>query len=118
MPRVLVTLVESQAADAPHIETLRQAGLDVAFPPAGTSLRDPRALVDSLRGIQAVLASIEPYTREVLGASELRVVARCGVGYDSVDVAAANEFQIVVMNCSLHPMSSASICPARPKRPV
>lgn len=98
MPRVLVTLFESQAGNAPHLKILRQAGLDIVFPPAGVSLQDPGALVGALQGIQAVLASIEPYTREVLGASELRVVARCGAGYDSIDLDAANDFRIIVTN--------------------
>lgn len=59
-------------------------------------MKDPATLVEQLRGIDAVIASVEPYHREVLAAGRLRVVARNGVGYDSVDVAAASELGIAV----------------------
>jgi phosphoglycerate dehydrogenase-like enzyme len=44
------------------------------------------------------VAGSEPYTREVLvEASDLRAIARCGVGYDAVDVAAATDRGVAVL---------------------
>jgi phosphoglycerate dehydrogenase-like enzyme len=49
-----------------------------------------------LDGIDAVLASTEPYTPAVVAEAKVRVIARCGVGFDSVDVPAATANNIVV----------------------
>jgi phosphoglycerate dehydrogenase-like enzyme len=79
-----------------YSEILAEAGFEVVYPPAGHDLSQRDTLDRVLAGIDAVVASTEPLTREVLAASQLRVVARSGVGYDSVDVAAASELGIVV----------------------
>jgi phosphoglycerate dehydrogenase-like enzyme len=50
----------------------------------------------ALRDVDAMLASTDPLNRDVLAGSTLRVVARQGVGYDSVDVSAATDLGIVV----------------------
>jgi D-3-phosphoglycerate dehydrogenase len=52
-----------------------------------------------LDGKDAVLAGADNFSREVLAAEEskdLKIVSRWGVGYDSVDLAAATEKGIVV----------------------
>ncbi|NEW90737.1 phosphoglycerate dehydrogenase [Rhodopseudomonas sp. BR0M22] len=54
-------------------------------------------LHELLAGVSGWVVGVAPVTREVLAASpELRVIARRGVGYDNVDVAAAKEFGKVV----------------------
>jgi phosphoglycerate dehydrogenase-like enzyme len=52
----------------------------------------------ALNGIWATVAGSERYSRRVLqSATELRVIARCGVGYDAIDVEAASDFGIAVI---------------------
>ena len=52
-----------------------------------------------MAGASAVVAIIEPYTKEVFdGAPLLRHVARVGVGYDAVDVAEATKHGVLVTN--------------------
>jgi phosphoglycerate dehydrogenase-like enzyme len=80
----------------PYKQTLEQAGFEIIYPPEGVKLTQKPLLQSLLVGIDAILASTEPLTREVLAASQLRVVARAGVGYDSVDVAAASDLGIVL----------------------
>ena len=96
MPRVLVTPVYLNNVEGPYRDLLQAGGLEVQYPPQGLSLKDPAVLIEQLQGADAVLASVEPYSREVLAASSLRVIARSGVGYDSVDVEAASELGIAV----------------------
>ena len=96
MPRVLVTPVYLNDVEGPYRDVLQAGGFEVAYPPEGLSLKDPSVLIEQLQGADAVLASVEPYSREVLAASSLRVIARSGVGYDSVDVEAASELGIAV----------------------
>jgi len=51
----------------------------------------------ALQGVSAALAGSEPYSERVLAANpQLRVVARVGVGYDAVDVAAATARGVAV----------------------
>ncbi len=54
-------------------------------------------LIPLLQDCDAVIASSDPYTTELFAVCpRLKVVSRCGVGYDSVDVAAATEAGIIV----------------------
>jgi D-3-phosphoglycerate dehydrogenase len=96
MPRVLVTPPMWNRRPGQYREILEQAGFEVLYPPADADLAQPAVLRQVLAGMDAVLASTEGLTRAILAESQLRVVARAGVGYDSVDVAAATELGIVV----------------------
>ncbi len=69
-------------------EPMRAAGLEVIHGPARTPA-----------GCAAVVASNECYDAAVFDAlPELRTVARWGVGYDSIDVAAATAAGVIVTN--------------------
>src|SRR5437879_2114237 len=96
MPRVLVVTPFLRKAQHPYRDLLQAAGLEVVFPSEGAKLSDPTALIRQLEGIEAVIASTEPYTPEVLAASRLRVISRTGVGYDAIDVPAATRHGIVI----------------------
>ncbi|MEU8364742.1 phosphoglycerate dehydrogenase [Nonomuraea sp. NPDC048882] len=61
--------------------------------------RDRDELVRLLDGVEGALIANEPMTADVLAAAPaLKAVVRSGVGYDSVDVAAASELGILVSN--------------------
>jgi phosphoglycerate dehydrogenase-like enzyme len=61
--------------------------------------RGAEELITALDGVEGALIANEPMTAEVLGrAPLLRAVVRTGVGYDSVDVAAATRLGISVSN--------------------
>jgi len=54
-------------------------------------------LIQELKGVDAVLAGGERYTSRVIeSAQKLRIIARIGVGYDNVDLAAATRRGIYV----------------------
>jgi phosphoglycerate dehydrogenase-like enzyme len=70
---------------------LAAAGHEIRFPTIEGKQLLEHELAASLGGIDAVLAGSEPYTDAVLSKfPALRVVARCGVGYDTVDIRAAS----------------------------
>jgi D-3-phosphoglycerate dehydrogenase len=96
MPRVLLLTPHLQKLDGPFRDVLRGAGMELVLPPQGANPFDPAALQELLRGIDGVIASTEPYTHEVLRGTSLKVIARTGVGYDAIDVAAATELGIAV----------------------
>ncbi len=96
MPRVLVTPPHLHSRPGTYRDVLEQAGLEVVYPPAGQSMFDIERLKAALVGIDAVLASVEPYTKDVLNSASLKVIARMGVGYDAVDVPAATKLGVAV----------------------
>lgn len=98
MPKILVTPHMLQHRPGPYSEILAKAGFEISYVPEGANLRDERVLDEFLQAEQfeAIIASMEPLNRRVLTHSSLRVVARMGVGYDSVDIAAADDLGIVV----------------------
>ncbi len=98
MPRVLVTPFMLYEAPGVYRDILEAAGLEVVYTPENKPLADPDVLLAFLREqhIEAVLASVEPFNRHVLSESSLKVIARMGVGYDAIDVAAATEFGVAV----------------------
>ena len=99
-PIVLITPLTLKERQGPHLALFRDAGFQVRYP------RDPqlarghlseRETIEALRSAGAVIASGEVFSESVLSAlPELRVVARAGVGYDRVDVAAATRQGVAV----------------------
>jgi D-3-phosphoglycerate dehydrogenase / 2-oxoglutarate reductase len=60
---------------------------------------DPDALIARTRDADALVVAFSPITRAVLSALEgLEVVVRTGVGYDVIDVRAATELGVIVVN--------------------
>jgi D-3-phosphoglycerate dehydrogenase/(S)-sulfolactate dehydrogenase len=96
MPRVLVTPTILRNVPGLYCDTLLQGGFEVVYPPDGCDTMQRENLLPLLAGADAMLASTERLSREVLSGSKLRVVARMGVGYDSVDVPAATDLGIAV----------------------
>ncbi len=97
MPRVLVTPHMLINTPGMYSKKLEAAGFEVVYPPDGADTSRVDVITDLLKeDISAILASTEPLNHQVLEGSDLRVVARMGVGYDSVDVDAANELGVVV----------------------
>jgi D-3-phosphoglycerate dehydrogenase len=92
MPRVLI----SDKLEAPGLDLLRQAGLEVDNRPglSGSALQEAVQAADGL-----IVRSGTRVTAELLThPGNLRAVVRAGVGVDNIDVAAATRRGIVVMN--------------------
>src|SRR5262249_16371115 len=96
MDRVLIAPSALDGLQAPFVDTLRGAGFELVYPNVGRQLTEDE-LLGQLSGARASLAGSEPYTPRVLAAHpQLRVIARAGVGYDAVDVAAATAHGVAV----------------------
>jgi phosphoglycerate dehydrogenase-like enzyme len=75
---------------------MREAGFDIVMNEKDRLLSEAE-LIERLPGAIATIAGGELYTERVFAAApELRVVARFGVGYDRVDVAAATRHGVAV----------------------
>lgn len=92
--------MKALACDGIHDDGLavfRDAGWEVVV---SDPIKDPAALAKALEGVDALLVrSATPVPAEALaGASRLRVIGRAGAGVDTIDVDAATERGIAVMN--------------------
>jgi phosphoglycerate dehydrogenase-like enzyme len=96
MAKVLIAPMTLANVEGEFLDVLRQAGLELVYPHRAEQMNETE-LLEALIGIDASLAGSEPYSARVLAAHpHLRVIARVGVGYDAVDVAAATARGVVV----------------------
>ena len=94
--RILVTWPGYDPADAETGARLRAAGYAIDLQPK-LGARSPEALKALLGDAVGAIASTDPFTRAVLEAAPgLRVIARVGVGSDSIDRAAADERGVAI----------------------
>lgn len=99
MQRILITTSSFEVAENASLTTIRQAGFEIIQNPFGRRLTEGEVGNLLTPGVVGMIAGVEPLTRKVLtDAKDLRVISRCGVGLDNVDMKAAAEKNIVVMN--------------------
>jgi phosphoglycerate dehydrogenase-like enzyme len=96
MPRVLIAPATLAGVQATFLDVLKNGGFEIVYHGVNAQLNEDQIL-HHLKGIDASLAGSEPYTERVLAANpQLRVIARVGVGYDAVDLAAATRHNVAV----------------------
>ena len=100
MTSVLITPESMLDGIGPYVAMLKEAGFEVRYPKDpqfARGLLSDEETIEELKGVTATLAGGEVYTNRVLEAlPELRVIARSGVGFDRVDMAAATQRGVVV----------------------
>jgi phosphoglycerate dehydrogenase-like enzyme len=95
---VLLTARTLNEVGQSALDLLRQAGCHLITPPRFGPLA-AEELLGQLKGVDAVLASMDKFTAAVLEsteASQLKIISRWGVGYDAIDVPNATRRGIVV----------------------
>ena len=86
---VLITWPDYERDGAQTGRRLVEAGCELRFAPK-RSRRSPAEMIPLLDGVAAAIVSTDPFDAEVLdSAVALRVIARVGVGTDSIDLEAA-----------------------------
>ncbi len=83
----------------PLLQDLSESGWSIVRNPHGRKMTEDE-VSDLLQtsGAEAMIAGVEPLTRQVFQANpQLRVISRCGSGLDSVDAAAADEANVTVL---------------------
>jgi len=96
--KVLITARAFMEVGQQALDQLRQGGCEPIFPPEFGGLPASK-LLQVLPGMDAVLASADQYSLQVLtspAASSLKVISRWGVGFDSIDLATATSLGIIV----------------------
>lgn len=100
MPSVLITPEGLLDRPGKYQHILTDGGLDHSRPKnrqLARGLLSQEETIDEMRGFAGVIAGGEIFSPAVLNAlPDLRVIARCGVGFDRVDIPAATERGIAV----------------------
>ena len=87
--RILVTSPLFGKADGSALEVLDATGGDITVVDTVRPLTEEE-ISERIAGVRAIVAGMEPHIPRVLDkATDLKLIARVGVGYDSVDVEAA-----------------------------
>jgi len=83
----------------PHIQNLLQKGMQAITNPHRRKLTEDEIIELLKEGATGLIAGIEPLTERVFqSAKNLKVISRCGAGLDSVDLIAAKNRGITVLN--------------------
>ncbi|MGI9510429.1 MAG: phosphoglycerate dehydrogenase [Geminicoccaceae bacterium] len=94
--KVLVTIPWFKNRAAPEFERLYNAGCEIVINQQERAY-DEAELIEVIPEIDATIAGSEPYNDRTLAAAKcLKVIARVGVGYDMIDVAAATRHGVPV----------------------
>jgi len=96
--KILVGVNHIADREAVYLRRLEEAGFTVVRNRRGRLMKEDE-LIGELDGVFGTVAGGEPYTERVFSspsAQGLRIIARFGVGYDQVDVAAATRHKVVV----------------------
>jgi len=94
--KILITARSFRKLPGVHHQILKDAGLEIVFPPFDRplSIDEMQQLVPE---VNAIILGVDPANQEVIKrASNLKVIARYGVGLDNVDLPAATAAGIVV----------------------
>ncbi|MHB1130376.1 MAG: phosphoglycerate dehydrogenase [Ilumatobacteraceae bacterium] len=97
--KILITTSSFDLQNFHQLDDLTSVGIDVIVNPFKRRLNE-QEVSDLLSGdVVGMIAGLEPLTAGVLkNAHQLKVIARCGTGLDSVDVNAARNQGILVFN--------------------
>ncbi|MEY3396221.1 MAG: hypothetical protein RJA79_387 [Actinomycetota bacterium] len=97
--QVLISTSSFNLANFAQLSDLKKAGVEVKLNPFAARLTEKQVI--DLLGTDTIglIAGLEPLTKNVLQAAKsLKVIARVGTGLDSVDLVAAKELEIMVLN--------------------
>jgi len=96
---VLITTSTFDLLNLQDRDLLDAANIDVVLNPFKRRLTAEEVAGLLTKDVIGMIAGLEPLTAEVLkGASNLKVIARCGTGLDSVDLVSATKLGISVFN--------------------
>lgn len=91
MQKILISTSSFGKFDKIPLEILKKKNYELILNPYGRELRE-NEITELLNGVDGLIAGTEPITREVIhNARNLKVISRCGIGIDNVDIEAMKE---------------------------
>jgi len=106
--KILVTTSSFGKYDEKPIEILKEKGHEVVLNPHKRKLIKEE-LLELAKGYEAILAGTEKYDEEVFNKlPDLRLISRCGVGLDSIDLESAKKHGVDIRNTPDAPTEAVS----------
>ena len=97
MPKLLISTSSFDLQSNQILQNLQDQGFEIILNPYGRKLKETEVLELLSDDVIGIIAGVEPLTRKVLStAKSLKIISRCGIGTDSVDLEAAAEMEIPV----------------------
>lgn len=109
MKKILITTSSFDLSNFPEYDSLVNAGFEIRLNPFNKKMTE-----DQISGLMdvdvvAMIAGTEPLTEGVLKkGSSLKIIVRCGIGMDNVDLIAAKKLGIQVFNTPDAPTRSVA----------
>ena len=102
-PKIAITTTSFAKFDNHPLQLLKDSGFEVVLNPYGRKL-DAGEVVELTADTVGLIAGTEPLNKSVLEKLPLlKVISRCGVGMDNVDLEAATQLNIKVFNTPFGP---------------
>ncbi len=99
MSSLVISTSSFDTGNNPAIQRLLQQGFQIVTNPHKRKLTEDEIIELLSGGASGLIAGIEPLTERVFqSAPHLKVISRCGAGMDSVDLVAAKNHGITVLN--------------------
>lgn len=97
MPKLLISTSSFDVKSNQILQNLQAQGFEIVLNPYGRKLKEAEVLELLSDDVVGMIAGVEPLTQEVLKSTQsLKVISRCGIGTDSVDLNTAAELGIPV----------------------
>lgn len=107
--KVLITTSSFDVGQNSALQALVRQGIEFTRNPFGRRLTEDEVAELLTSDVVGMVAGVEPLTRRVLErAKGLKVISRCGTGMESVDLAAATERGIAVLNTPDAPVDAVA----------
>lgn len=106
--KILITTSSFGKYDEKPIEMLKEKGHDAVLNPYKRKLTKEE-LLELAKGYEAILAGTEKYDEEVFNKlPDLRLISRCGVGLDNIDLESAKKHGVEIRNTPDAPTEAVS----------
>ena len=103
IPKIVITTTSFAKFDDQPLQLLKDSGFEVVLNPYGRKLAGDE-VVELTADAVGLIAGTEPLDKSVLEKLPLlKVISRCGVGMDNVDLEAAEQLGIKVLNTPFGP---------------
>ena len=109
MFKIAITTSSFDVSANPLLKTLESLGFEILQNSFKRRLTEQEVADFLSRDVVAMIAGVEPLTKNVIsGAPSLRVISRCGIGLDNVDLIEAKSRGITVLNTPSAPSKAVA----------
>ena len=109
MQKILISTSSFNVEESDLLKELEKSGFSLVLNPYGRRLTENEVNTLLKDNVVGIVAGLEPLTRNVIqSALELKVISRCGVGMEYVDLKAAKQHGVEVYNTPDAPVNAVA----------